>query len=39
MDKGILTNADIKQPKYKVLYGIMFAFIILYTAVIFFPVL
>lgn len=30
MDKGILTNVDMKQPKYKALYTIMFTVLIVY---------
>ena len=39
MDKGILTTADMKQPKYKILYIIMFLFMVIYCATCFFPVI
>lgn len=39
MDKGILTNSDMKQPKYKILYGSMFLIMIIYCLVSVLPVL
>lgn len=39
MDKGILTNSDMKQPKYKILYGLMFLIMIIYCLVSVLPVL
>ena len=38
MDKGALTNADVKQPKYKILYAFIFLFIMVCCIVSFFPV-
>ncbi len=38
MDKGALTNADMKQTKYKVLYAVIFIFIALCCLISFFPV-
>lgn len=39
MDKGILTNSDMKQPKYKILYWSMFLIMIIYCLVSVLPVL
>lgn len=38
MDKGILTNSDMKKPRYKILYWIMFAFMVIYALAAFIPV-
>lgn len=38
MDKGALTNADMKQLKYKILYAFIFLFIMVCCIVSFFPV-
>lgn len=38
MDKGILTDADMKSTKYKVLYWVMFAIMIIYCLISFLPV-
>ena len=38
MDKGALTNADVKQRKYKILYAFIFLFIMVCCIVSFFPV-
>lgn len=39
MDKGILTNADIKLTKYKLLYGVIFALLFMYCIISLIPVL
>ncbi|MBP3360366.1 MAG: carbohydrate ABC transporter permease [Clostridia bacterium] len=39
MNKGILTNADLKLPKYKALYWSMFTLMLLYCVVCGFPVI
>lgn len=39
MDKGILTNADMKQPKYKILYACMFVGMIIVCLVSIVPVI
>lgn len=39
MDKGILTDSDIKQPKYKALYAFLFAFLVVDTIFVMMPVL
>lgn len=39
MDKGILTNSDMKKAKYKVLYGVMLLIMIIYSLMSFLPVL
>ena len=38
MDKGILTDSDMKQPRYKILYGFMFLFLIIDVLVVMVPV-
>lgn len=38
MDKGILTDSDIKQPKYKILYACLFMFLIIDTMIVLLPV-
>lgn len=38
MDKGALTTADMRQPKYKILYAVIFLIIALCCLVSFFPV-
>ncbi|MBE7045389.1 MAG: carbohydrate ABC transporter permease [Ruminococcaceae bacterium] len=38
MDKGILTNADMKLTRYKLLYVVMFAIMLVYCAASFLPV-
>lgn len=38
MDKGILTNADMKLKRYKLLYVVMFAIMLVYCAASFLPV-
>lgn len=39
MDKGILTDADLNKPKYKVLYWAMFILMLLYCFICGFPVI
>lgn len=39
MDKGALTNADMRSPKYKILYGIILTGLILYCVIAVFPVI
>ena len=39
MDKGILTDADLKNAKYKILYWAMFAIVLFYCIVCIFPVI
>lgn len=39
MDKGILTDSDMKQPKYRILYGCMFLFLIIDMLVVMVPVI
>ena len=38
MDKGILTNSDMKKPKYKILYTCMILFMIVYCVISVLPV-
>lgn len=38
MDKGALTNADMKQPKYKIMYAVIFVIMTIYCIISFFPV-
>lgn len=38
MDKGILTNSDMKNPKYKILYAIMLILMVIYCLVSVLPV-
>lgn len=38
MDKGILTNSDMKLTRYKVFYAVMFIMMLIYCAVSFLPV-
>lgn len=39
MDKGILTNSDMKKTKYRLLYWIMFGIMIIYALAAFIPVI
>ena len=39
MDKGILTNSDMKNPKHKLLYAVMMIFMIIYCLVSVLPVI
>lgn len=39
MDKGILCSADMKQPKYKILYACLCAIMIIYCLIVFVPCL
>jgi multiple sugar transport system permease protein len=38
MNTGILTNSDMKKKRYKVLYGVMFVFMVIYAMTAFLPV-